>query len=216
MVNFVRETSSSWTALSQSTALHALILAMTFASGMRVADLGAGSTQPMFLQVQEDRGSATGPSSSIRSRIPSRATTQEESLVIARSSTPNSASEVSADSLSSESKAPATASVSVGRGTETDHYLSLLLREIARHRRYPRLALMRGLQGTVLLDFSVSADGRIENVELRQSSQHEILDQAALRLLRDLNPVGSPPDAFSAPVRLTLPIVYDLRQASTT
>jgi len=50
--------------------------------------------------------------------------------------------------------------------------------------RYPYLARRRGQQGTVRLDVSVAADGRVSAVRVARSSGHVLLDQAALRALQ--------------------------------
>jgi len=50
--------------------------------------------------------------------------------------------------------------------------------------RYPYLARRRGQQGTVRLDVSVAADGRVSAVRVARSSGHVLLDQAAVRALQ--------------------------------
>lgn len=45
---------------------------------------------------------------------------------------------------------------------------------------YPRPAMQRGLQGTVLLRIAVDHQGRVQQVEIEQSSGHAQLDRAAL------------------------------------
>jgi protein TonB len=49
---------------------------------------------------------------------------------------------------------------------------------------YPLAARRRGLQGRVLLTAHVLADGRCEQVEVRHSSGHELLDIAARDTVR--------------------------------
>jgi protein TonB len=50
--------------------------------------------------------------------------------------------------------------------------------------RYPREARERGWEGLVLLSVGVAADGRAESVEVRNSSGHSVLDQAAAEAVR--------------------------------
>ena len=45
---------------------------------------------------------------------------------------------------------------------------------------YPMIARRRGLQGRVLLDVRVSAEGLALFVKVRESSGHEVLDEAAV------------------------------------
>lgn len=49
---------------------------------------------------------------------------------------------------------------------------------------YPRLALQRGYQGTVVVNFTVQPSGEITSVEVGQSSGFTILDDAAVNTIR--------------------------------
>ena len=49
---------------------------------------------------------------------------------------------------------------------------------------YPALARRRHLVGTVILEVSVSKDGRVEQLEVRESSGYQVLDKSALRAVR--------------------------------
>ncbi|MGQ0800666.1 MAG: energy transducer TonB [Pseudomarimonas sp.] len=49
---------------------------------------------------------------------------------------------------------------------------------------YPRIALSRGWEGTVMLLVLVAADGSVEDVRVDRSSGHRALDQQALRHVR--------------------------------
>ncbi|MDT8334426.1 MAG: energy transducer TonB, partial [Desulfurivibrionaceae bacterium] len=50
---------------------------------------------------------------------------------------------------------------------------------------YPSLARRRHLQGTVVLEVSVSAEGAVEELRVEESSGHKVLDRAALRAVGD-------------------------------
>ncbi len=49
---------------------------------------------------------------------------------------------------------------------------------------YPRIALTREWEGTVMLLVLVAADGSIEEVRVQRGSGHRVLDQEALRHVR--------------------------------
>lgn len=53
-----------------------------------------------------------------------------------------------------------------------------------REPEYPRLAVRRGYEGTVLLRVHILHDGRVEAVEIEESSGHHILDRAARKAVR--------------------------------
>ncbi|MEY4386736.1 MAG: hypothetical protein RLY20_2019 [Verrucomicrobiota bacterium] len=50
---------------------------------------------------------------------------------------------------------------------------------------YPRLALMRGYEGKVTVNFTVEPSGTVTKVELAQSSGFSVLDEAALGTIRN-------------------------------
>lgn len=53
-----------------------------------------------------------------------------------------------------------------------------------REPEYPRLAVRRGYEGTVLLRVHILHDGRVEAVEIEEGSGHQILDRAARKAVR--------------------------------
>ena len=62
---------------------------------------------------------------------------------------------------------------------------SLLVREIRNHLNYPRNAVRRKIEGTVLMEFAVQK-GIVTGYRLRKSSGHKILDEAARKLAQSL------------------------------
>jgi protein TonB len=57
--------------------------------------------------------------------------------------------------------------------------------DIAPRPRYPQLALRNGWEGTVMLDVLVGVDGRVEQIRVQRGSGHRVLDQQALRQVRE-------------------------------
>lgn len=57
---------------------------------------------------------------------------------------------------------------------------------------YPQAAAEQKIYGSLLLTVSIRANGSVENVELRRSSGHKVLDEAAIRIVR----MGAPYAAF--------------------
>lgn len=53
------------------------------------------------------------------------------------------------------------------------------------HPTYPPLALRRGYEGTAEIDFVVETSGRLSEVRLRKSSGFALLDEAALKTVRE-------------------------------
>ncbi|MBW2476108.1 MAG: energy transducer TonB [Deltaproteobacteria bacterium] len=65
-------------------------------------------------------------------------------------------------------------------------YLQALLRELAKHKKYPDSARRRGLEGDVIVTFTVLEDGTISRTNIEKSSGWSILDRAAIRSLKRL------------------------------
>lgn len=79
------------------------------------------------------------------------------------------------------------------------------------HKRYPRLALLRGQQGTVKVRFVVDRVGKVLSVKLINSSGHHALDREALSLLKRVSPLPPPPaDVTGNQVRIEVPIAFEL------
>ncbi|WP_205352801.1 energy transducer TonB, partial [Vibrio cholerae] len=68
----------------------------------------------------------------------------------------------------------------IGQGESENHYISLLRREIERHKRYPAQARRMQDEGLVVVRFSLTDEGYISSVVLEQTSGVASLDNAAL------------------------------------
>ncbi len=60
--------------------------------------------------------------------------------------------------------------------------------------KYPELAAMSGLQGTLYIKFDIMKDGSLGDLELLKSSGYKILDDEALRAIRNAAPFQPLPD----------------------
>lgn len=72
---------------------------------------------------------------------------------------------------------------------------------------YPDDAIRNKLSGTLILDVAINADGSLHKMELRQSSGHQILDDAAKRIVR----MSAPFDAFPKKLRQQADIIHITR-----
>jgi protein TonB len=71
---------------------------------------------------------------------------------------------------------------------------------------YPPDARRRRWQGRVLLAFTLDADGSLLDLQVRQSSGHDVLDQAAADAIRRAAPFDPP----GVPVRVVIPVSFRL------
>ena len=73
-------------------------------------------------------------------------------------------------------------------------YLQGLKNRIELIWKYPESARQDGIQGDLVMKFSISKSGRVESVELIRSSGYPQLDDAAKRALMDADPFNPLPD----------------------
>ena len=96
-------------------------------------------------------------------------------------------------------------------GAEYGPYLSQVRQLIQDTLRYPPAALRRGVTGTVHLELSIAATGRISSASVVTSSSHEMLDRAAVEAARTLPRVPFPKDLRAVPLTVRIPVVFELR-----
>ena len=90
-------------------------------------------------------------------------------------------------------------------------YGSLLAREFAKHKQYPRQAQARGWQGTTRVQLELDAAGNVLSTTVSVSSGHEILDQQALEMVKKVSPLPLPPDILrNQPLTILVPIPFRL------
>jgi len=75
-------------------------------------------------------------------------------------------------------------------------YLQKMKQKIELVWEYPEYARIRGIGGQLKINFSIGRDGKIEQVYLVDSSGVKVLDDAALKALRDASPFSPFPDTW--------------------
>ncbi|OGK80559.1 MAG: hypothetical protein A2X50_00470 [Candidatus Rokubacteria bacterium GWF2_70_14] len=61
------------------------------------------------------------------------------------------------------------------------------------------------------IEVLIDPGGRIQNVEVSSSSSHALLDEAAVDTVRQMAPVPMPETLPARPLRVKLPLVFELR-----
>jgi protein TonB len=74
---------------------------------------------------------------------------------------------------------------------------------------YPEEARRRGIQGRVILDFIVNAQGRTQDVRVLQSL-HPLCDSSAVAALKRTRFVPGKRNGEAIPVRMRLPVRFQL------
>jgi len=75
---------------------------------------------------------------------------------------------------------------------------------------YPTTARRRHQEGVVLISVRVTAQGRAENVEIKQSSGYPLLDEAALNAVRDWEFVPARIGATALPSEIEVPLHFKI------
>lgn len=95
--------------------------------------------------------------------------------------------------------------------TLTNSYEKSLSDLIKRHERYPDRARRQHWEGTVVVALSLSADGKVTNISVVESSGREILDEAALEMVRRASPLPRAPEGLRGKERsVRVPIAFKL------
>ncbi len=90
-------------------------------------------------------------------------------------------------------------------------YVDQLYSQIESHKKYPREALLRREQGRVEISFILQKNGQITDLTVSQGAS-PALDRAALDAVRKVTDLFPPPLELQAPLRLSVPLRFDLRR----
>ncbi|MEP6220140.1 MAG: energy transducer TonB, partial [Marinobacter sp.] len=102
--------------------------------------------------------------------------------------------------------------LTAGESSDVDRYLTELSRHLGRYYEYPRRARRLGQEGAPVVVFEFSRDGTLVNHSLHASSNHALLDDAALDMLKDAEPLPEVPDSMKGQTfTYVLPVRFRLR-----
>ena len=110
--------------------------------------------------------------------------------------------------------APAAAAPTAGDGLDADgvrQYRLALATQARRYKRYPASAREANVGGTVEIRVAVASGGLPQDVQLARSSGNDLLDDAALEMIRKAAPRTTVPELLrSRAFVVSLPVVFDL------
>jgi len=87
-------------------------------------------------------------------------------------------------------------------------YRQSVSEEVMQHMSYPRVARMRNWQGKTMVEMEWSADGKVTRVVVSKSSGKDVLDKAAVKMVRKALPLPKPPQGVRT---VTVPVVFRLQ-----
>jgi protein TonB len=92
-------------------------------------------------------------------------------------------------------------------------YGSSVSRLLARHREYPRIAALRGWEGTVTMRLRVGATGRLLEAGVDSTSGHAVLDAQALEMVKRVAELPPPPEGLRGrEFAVLVPVVFRLER----
>ena len=95
---------------------------------------------------------------------------------------------------------------------DQESYRQTIIAWLDAHKRYPRRALARRLEGTVTLHLVVEKTGALQSYRLQHSSNHGILDKEADAMVKRANPFPAAPASFKQKtIAVTVPVDFYLR-----
>jgi protein TonB len=87
-----------------------------------------------------------------------------------------------------------------------------LRKYIAEHTRYPALMAENNVQGKVIVRFVVTSKGKVDKVEVLQSTVDKVGDDEALRVVKSLPDfIPGRHNGRAVPVWYTVPIIFQLQ-----
>lgn len=109
----------------------------------------------------------------------------------------------------SRQAAASASGVGLGRSSADPSYAARVAAHLARHKRFPPLALSQGARGTAVVAFSIDAGGRVTSVRLTRGTGTPSLDEEAQAMVRRASPLPAPPSGRAA--SMTLPVTFEVR-----
>jgi TonB family protein len=88
-----------------------------------------------------------------------------------------------------------------------DENLINISKQVGQFAVYPPSAKRAEIAGKLTVSFTINHDGAVSDVVIKESSGHDILDEAGIAAVIDAAPFPAPP----APVRLSVPISFNIQ-----
>ena len=102
--------------------------------------------------------------------------------------------------------------ISITQDESRARVISIIYKKLNHHFAYPTLAQKRNWQGKVELSLRVTSNGKIEDVQLNNSSGYSILDQAAISSLLKVGNLPQISSWLPYDVHLKIPVIYQLTE----
>ena len=93
----------------------------------------------------------------------------------------------------------------------SESYLEMVRLRIEQHKHYPHMARKRQIEGIVTIRFIITPAGNVQAIGIARSSRHSLLDEAAIKAVRDASPFPKPPNhIYQGELTLEVNIAFEL------
>jgi protein TonB len=94
-----------------------------------------------------------------------------------------------------------------------ESYSAKLTKSIARQKRYPRIAQMRGWQGEIIINLKIDGQGNLIKAKIKKGSGFKILDTEGMNMVKRASPFPKPPKELESKIfNVIVPISFKLQQ----
>ena len=94
-----------------------------------------------------------------------------------------------------------------------ESYSAKLTKAIAKQKKYPRIAQMRGWQGEIIIDLKIDGQGNLIKAKIKQGSKFKILDTEGMNMVKRASPFPKPPIKLESKIfNVIVPISFKLQQ----
>ena len=104
--------------------------------------------------------------------------------------------------------APAKPVVEPVEASVLEAYRQSVSHQVMQHMKYPMIAVRRKWQGKAVVEMQLSDDGSVKQLVVVESSGKEVLDDAALAMIRESLPLPKPPRGVRS---VKVPVVFRLQ-----
>jgi protein TonB len=78
----------------------------------------------------------------------------------------------------------------------TDQYRQIISAKIKQYEEYPPVAKRRHWEGTTVVQLRFTSEGKVADISVVEKSGHDILDEAAVKMIRNASPLPVPPEGL--------------------
>jgi protein TonB len=94
-----------------------------------------------------------------------------------------------------------------------ESYGSILAKAIAKQKKYPRIAQMRGWQGEIIIDLEIDGQGNLIRSKIKKGSEYKILDKEGMAMIKRASPFPKPPKELESRIfNVIVPISFKLQK----